>query len=81
MLKAGYSDALVSNKRKASVIDFFSQFHGGVGVSGWPPSYGVELFGEYRNESQELIRDYSIYLIASHGTYGQGLEWGLKFVF
>jgi len=70
------NEELQSREQKRKFDEFISRFHIGTGVSGWPPSYGIEMFAEYRNESDKFSKNFSIYLTGSYGTYQQDDEWG-----
>ncbi len=79
-IRAVLEEACVSERksraRNRKVSAFFSQFHLGVGVTGWPPTVGGEVYAEYRHDSDDIFSNYSIYITASHGLYQQGEEWG-----
>ncbi len=60
-----------ARQRSLEINDFLSQFHFGVGISGWVSTYGAEVFGEYRHDSHDFISDFSIYITYSYHQYQQ----------
>ena len=79
-IRAVLEEACVSERksraRNRKVSAFFSQFHLGVGVTGWPPTVGGEIYAEYRHESEDIPANYSIYITVSRGIYEQSTERG-----
>ncbi|MBT4335162.1 hypothetical protein HOD65_01730, partial [bacterium] len=50
---------------------FLDRFHMGMGLSGWPVVYGAEIYGEYRVDSENIFKNYSIYLTYAYHQYQQ----------
>lgn len=65
-----------SRARNRKISAFFSQFHMGIGATGWSSTIGAEVYAEYRHESDDIFNNYSIYITGSHGIYQQSTEWG-----
>lgn len=60
----------LSRLRAKKLSDFMSQFNIGIGVSGWPPLYGTEVFFEYTPN-----KFYSAYITYSNHKYIQPSEY------